>query len=135
MSEDSYAGERFWLQRGARLVSGSLPQLDSQAERLGTAVAWFWSLYVVLVGTWSTVGGSLPVVSTIPVVTLMMAYLGALWAQFPVTFRFDPRAPELVRLAHERMVAAKKLRLLVAFALLLASAGSIAIALLVSIGG
>ena len=131
---EAYAGEKFRLRRGATLIARTLPQIDAQAGRLATAVAWFWSLYVVVVATWSLFGDRLTVASAIPVVALMISYLLALYAHLPVAARFDPRAPELVRIAHERIIRVKMRRLIIALSALLFSAVSIAVALLTALG-
>ncbi|MFE4467258.1 hypothetical protein ACFRFH_00460 [Leifsonia sp. NPDC056824] len=134
LGSDAYAGDRFWLQRGTALISTSLPELSAQATRLATAVAWFWSLYLAVVAAWSVTSHAVPIVAAIPVITIMIAYLGALYAQFPVAAEFDPRSPEQVKIAYRRMIVVKRGRLFTVYGLLLISAIGIAVVLVLSVG-
>jgi hypothetical protein len=96
---DIVVNDRFWLRRArAAIETAHAPQVAA-AERLQTAVAWFWSigtaavLALVLAG-W--LGRTTSLCLIVPALILIAAYWSANHATMPIPLRGDPRSPAMV---------------------------------------
>lgn len=112
---EAYTDDVTWLAMGKRLLEGTLPALNDQANRLGTSVGWFWTVYstttaVATVATSST-GRGANWMLVAPVFTALLAYLLAVVAQNPVHDEVDLRSPDAIRTVVQRSVQKKRCRI------------------------
>jgi hypothetical protein len=131
------AGSReFWLAVGAKIIENRVTRQDTAADKLVSAVAWFWTAYTAsaLVGigladrslTWWRL-----LLAALPSIILIAAYMTATRALMPVDVQFDPRLPVDIERADNDVARKKNRRLSRAKWLTWAGAVSVAVAIVV----
>jgi hypothetical protein len=116
---------QFWTDWLADYVGDAIGRRDSAAQRLITAIGWFWTVYTAssVLGTalaGKSFDGWEAVLALSPIATLSAAYLAALWALNPIAARVAQTESQAIDL-WERVLARKLWRLRLASALLTVS--------------
>lgn len=126
MSDDPKVMDaQFWTDWLADYVGGAIERRESAAQRLITALGWFWTIYTAssLLGTLlakKSFEGWEAVLVLSPIATLSAAYLAALWALNPIAARVSQTESQAIDL-WERVLARKLWRLRLASGLLILS--------------
>jgi hypothetical protein len=87
--EPKIVDAQFWTDWAADYLSGAIDRREAAAQRLITAISWFWTVYTVtaLVGTAlarSSLRNWEVVLVLSPIAVLLASYLCALWALNPI---------------------------------------------------
>lgn len=133
MPDPKVINAQFWTDWQADYIAGAVTRRDEAAGRLVTATGWFWTVYttIALVGTAlakrTSLHGWHTVVVLLPVATLLISYLLALWTLNPIVGHTEQTSREAKEL-WRRVLAVKSLRLQLASAMLLVSAALIVLA-------
>lgn len=116
---------QFWTDWLADYVRGAIERREGAAQRLITALGWFWTVYTAssLLGTAlarkSFAAWEASLVLS-PIATLSAAYLAALWALDPIAARVSQTESQAIDL-WERVLARTLWRLRLASGLLAVS--------------
>jgi len=109
---DLVVGDRFWLAYAQDVVRAAVSGPERRAEQLGTAIAWFWTVYstAALVAL-SVAGARLPPLAVAAVALPSLLLMGAYWlasqVRRPIPVVFDPRVPDQIEAAHAQAAAQK----------------------------
>lgn len=124
--------EEFWFERAADLVIGSHERQTKAADRITSALAWFWTAYTA--AALISVGLAEPRVEpvpgsivAIPAILLFVAYGAATFAALPIRLVYDCRKPRQIKEAHDRVFEIRHNRLRVTYVLAAIAALSVAI--------
>jgi len=114
--------ELFWLAKAAKIVEDSGERLDKAAERVASAMAWFWTIYsgattAALALSGLRITGMWALLVAAPILPLFAAYVFATWASLPVSIGFNVLAPYDIKQAHEKAILAKRNRLRISLVL------------------
>jgi hypothetical protein len=127
MTDPKLISGQYWTDWFADYIAGAISRRDDAANRLITAIAWFWTVYTAtaLVGTALGSRASLSAWQVLlilcPIVTLLLSYLCTLWTLNPIVG--DTTQTEAAAKALWGEILRKKLfRLRLASCLLVASA-------------
>lgn len=125
--------ELYWLKWAVKAVDDAIPARDAAAQRLATAIGWFWTVYTVaaVVGvrlSEQQISGPQRALIFAPTGVLVAAYLSCLWALMPVTTKLPFRRPARLQAAHQRVVDAKRFKLAAAGVLTLLAAVIVVVA-------
>lgn len=101
----SVVNDLYWLKWASDSVGTADDTRRASAEKLIGAVGWFWTVYVAVAVAGVAFADrdfSLPValVVLLPVASLVLAYLLALWVTVPVVLAYDARNPSEIRAAY-----------------------------------
>lgn len=127
--------DSYWFAFSKNVVDTSVSRRDEAAATLQKVALWLWGVYTAS----ATVGFALSEKDlTIGYATLIAAasvllillYWAAAWVQLPPLLRFDPRSPDDIRAAHNRMTLIRSRKLALAAALSLLAAASVSVALI-----
>jgi hypothetical protein len=126
-----------WFAFSKTFVDSAIARRDAAAETLQKLVLWLWGVYTAS----ATVGfalsgkelslGSTAVIASASV-ALILLYWATAWIQLPPLTQFDPRSPDDIRDAYNRVVLVKSRRLAFATALSLVAAAMVSVALVVA---
>jgi hypothetical protein len=114
--EDLAVNRRFWLGLGRKLTEENATRRDTAADKLITAITWFWTVYTAaaVVGVALSdrdLSGLTGFFIALPAVLLVAAYVAAVWVHIPVNRKIDARIPEEVDQFHAYMTGEKRKRL------------------------
>lgn len=129
--ESPLVDDFFWLRRAGDLVTGGSELRTEAARQLMSALTWLWTVYTgaAVISAARSHADAHPlqaIVLAFPSVTLVVAYMAAVFAFMPVTVEFDPRDPEEVRVSYATALHRGFTRLKLALTLTAASALAIA---------
>lgn len=105
----------YWLNWAADSIDQGDQSLKASAERLTAAVGWFWTVYTAVAVVGVAFGERqfsswLAVLIFLPVISLILAYLLALWVVVPVDLSYDPRNPSEIRSAYKIVMQKRRIR-------------------------
>ena len=138
VSRPKMVDDLYWLERGRTILDESAASADSAAQRLVTAVGWFWTAYTgtTIIGL-SIIDRNLSTADkrlvALPFIVLLGAYALAHHASMPLSKAFDGRFPDQVRALHNEAIRVRTRRLRLALVATAAGAISVAIAVTAAI--
>ena len=109
----------FWLERGRKMVEGSLPAVREAAKAMMTGLGVLQGIYIGILGfgetakrlTWET-----GLFAALPLVAWMVALLFCLRVMMTNPHKIHLHAPESIRDNHEAVLKAKQIDLWCAYA-------------------
>ncbi len=123
--------DKFWFERSGEWVKSSSSSRNEAAAKLQTMIVWLWGIYTASATIGMALGTALsetsyPILIIVliasPSTVLIGAYWVAVWAQVPISVKFDPRMPDDIKKAYLKGIRAKKRKLNAALALSLLAA-------------
>jgi hypothetical protein len=132
------ASDAYWLAKGSEMITATVSKRELAAEKLTSAIVWFWTVYSAAAIFSGVQARDHAVVFRIllaaPAVALILAYLAALSVLVPIALEFDPRVPRDIQDAYQTAGLTKQRRLRIAFALLTLSSVLVASAITATFG-
>ncbi len=115
-----------------------MSRLDDGANKIASAMAWFWGAYTAVVTAGSLIKEPhldllQRVLISLPAVLLFGAYGFATWAAMPMTVSFDPRQPWEIKGSYDQTTTRRLWRLGASMTLALLAAVAVSVAVFVQL--